>query len=54
MKAYRIFIPWLALTLLLCACGGDRSEPSEGRLQVVATVSPITNIVYNVSGDLVE
>ena len=54
MKAYRIFILWLALTLLLCACGGDRSESSEGRLQVVATVSPITNIVYNVSGDLVE
>lgn len=54
MKPYRILIVLLALTLLLCACGGDGSESSEARLQVVATVSPITNIVYNVSGDLVE
>ena len=54
LKAYRFFIVLLALTLLLCACGGDRSESSDGRLQVVSTVSPISNIVYNVSGDLVE
>ena len=54
MKSYSNAIVLLALTLLLCACVGVMSEPSEGRLQVVATVSPITNIVYNVSGDLVE
>ena len=54
LKAYRILIVLLALTFLFSACGRDRSESSEGRLQVVATVSPITNIVYNVSGDLVE
>ena len=44
----------LALIFLLCACGGNRAEPQEERLQVVATVSPITNIVYNISGDHVE
>ena len=44
----------LALMCLLCACGSNRSEPQEGRLQVVATVSPITNIVYNITGDLVD
>ncbi len=44
----------LALVCLLCACGGIRAEPQEERLQVVATVSPITNIVYNISGDHVE
>ncbi len=54
LKAYRFFIVLLALTFLLSACGGDGSDSSDGRLQVVATVSPITNIVYNVSGDLVE
>ena len=44
----------LALMCLLCACGSNRSEPQEGRLQVVATVSPITNIVYNITGDHVD
>ena len=47
---------FLALSALLCACGrGGGDDPSsEGRLQVVGTVSPITNIIYNVSGDLVD
>ena len=49
----RIFL-LLALVSLLCACGGNRAEPQEERLQVVATVSPLTNIVYNISGDHVE
>lgn len=44
----------LALIFLLTACGGITSEPESGRLQVVATVSPITNIVYNICGDHVE
>ena len=44
----------LALMSLLCACGANRSESQQGRLQVVATVSPITNIVYNISGDHVD
>jgi ABC-type Zn uptake system ZnuABC Zn-binding protein ZnuA len=41
-----------ALSLVLVACGGG-SEDDGGRLQVVTTVSPITNIVQNVAGDLV-
>ncbi|MYC96555.1 MAG: zinc ABC transporter substrate-binding protein [Caldilineaceae bacterium SB0661_bin_32] len=49
----RIFL-LLALVSLLCACGGNRAEPLEERLQVVTTVSPLTNIVYNISGDHVE
>ena len=49
----------LALLSLLCACGPDAAasqgqQSQQGRLQVVATVSPITNIVYNSSGDLVD
>ena len=44
----------LVLMSLLCACGADRSESQDGRLQVVGTVSPITNIVYNITGDHVE
>lgn len=41
----------LALIALLSACGRNNSDPQEERLQVIATVSPITNIVYNISGD---
>ena len=40
--------------MLLCACGAGGADSPAGRIQVVATVSPITNIVYNVSGDLVD
>ena len=44
----------LALFFLLTSCGGNSSEPQSDRLQVVATVSPLTNIIYNISGDLVD
>ncbi len=44
----------LTLLSLLSACVGISSEPQSGRLQVVSTVSPLTNIVYNVTGDLVD
>ena len=44
----------LALISLLCACGVDSSESEDRRLQVVSTVSPVTNIVYNITGDLVD
>ncbi len=44
----------LAALILLCACGSGGAGSPAGRLQVVATVSPITNIVYNISGDLVD
>jgi ABC-type Zn uptake system ZnuABC Zn-binding protein ZnuA len=49
---------WLAAAALTAAvaasCGGGDGDTGEGRLQVVTTVSPITNIVQNVAGDLVD
>lgn len=41
---------WFALLLLLTACEGSSNE-QDGRLQVVATVSPITNIIHNIGGE---
>lgn len=41
----------LLLGLLLAACAPARNVSQDGRLNVVATVSPITNIIYNVGGD---
>jgi manganese/iron transport system substrate-binding protein len=44
-----------AITLGLGACaGGAGSLPDDGRVHVVTTVSPITNIVQNVGGDHVR
>ena len=45
-----------ALALVATACGGDgdASAGSDGRLQVVTTVAPITSIVAAVGGDLVD
>ncbi len=50
----RILLLLLTLLSLLTACIDTGSEPQSDRLQVVSTVSPITNIVYNVTGDLVD
>ncbi len=47
----------LALTALVigaAGCGGTSGDRASGRLRVVTTVSPITNIVQNVGGDRVE
>lgn len=44
-------IVWL-LCIFLVACGQESVD--DGRLNVVATVSPITNIVYNIAGDTVD
>ncbi len=54
MRIYPRILLLLALLSLLSACGGNVSQPQPDRLQVVSTVSPITNIVYNVTGDLVD
>lgn len=42
---------WASLAVA-CSNGGGAAD--DGRLQVVTTVSPITNIVQNVAGDLVD
>jgi ABC-type Zn uptake system ZnuABC Zn-binding protein ZnuA len=45
----------LVVALLGAACGSNgKAADDPGKLNVVATVSPITSIVSNVAGDLVE
>ena len=44
----------LTLALLAAACATTAGSADEGRLQVVTTVSPITNIVQNVAGPHAE
>lgn len=46
----------LALSAAACggSDGGDAAAANDGRLKVVATVSPITNIVANVAGGLAD
>ena len=41
------------LALILAGCGTTKqvNEPQAGKLNVVTTVAPITNIVYNIGGD---
>lgn len=39
------------LSLLLAGCSGTPAPAASQKLNVVATVSPITNIIYNVGGD---
>lgn len=43
----------LALSLLLAACAGT-ATPTTTKLNVVSTVSPITNIIYNIGGDRIS
>jgi manganese/iron transport system substrate-binding protein len=50
----RAFAVGIVATVALAACAGDGTADDGGRLQVVTTVSPITNIVQNVAGDLVD
>ncbi|MDK1082116.1 MAG: metal ABC transporter substrate-binding protein [Anaerolineae bacterium] len=42
------------LTLLLVACVNASIPAENGQLAVVSTVSPITNIVYNIGGDRIR
>src|SRR5262245_42351129 len=45
-------LSWMfILMLLLGACSPATSSGGDGKLVVVATVSPITNVIYNVGGD---
>jgi ABC-type Zn uptake system ZnuABC Zn-binding protein ZnuA len=45
---------WVAPVLLVTACGAAAPAGDDGRLHVVTTVSPITNIVQNVGGPAVS
>ncbi len=50
LRPYRLV--YLALlALLLMACSSGETTETDGRLQVVTTVSPLTNIVYNIGGE---
>jgi ABC-type Zn uptake system ZnuABC Zn-binding protein ZnuA len=43
------------LAVMLAACGvAAPAAQSQGRLNVVATVSPITNIIFNIGGDRIN
>lgn len=42
---------WLLIFLLLVACTANETQMEDGRLKVVSTVSPLTNIVYNIGGE---
>lgn len=44
----------IALVFLLSACGRTGPASDDEKLNVVSTVSPITNIVYNIGGDRIN
>lgn len=53
--APRITLWLLLLTVILAACGGAAgTNETDGRLRVISTVSPITNIVYNIGGEKID
>ena len=51
MKFSRIFSACFMIVFLLNACGPTAAPASDKRLHVVSTVSPITNIIYNIGGE---
>lgn len=51
------FILMVFLSLLLAACAAPQAAETttgDGKLNVVSTVSPITNIIYNIGGDRID
>lgn len=54
MQQVKLLIRWLVLSGLLVACGGTATPAASQKLNVVSTVSPITNIIYNVGGDRIN
>ena len=44
----------MGLGALISACGGSGQAAEDHRLNVVTTVSPITNIVYNIGGERIN
>lgn len=52
MKLKRVLLLCLVFILCLPACSPSATPvASDGRLRVVSTVSPITNIIYNIGGE---
>ncbi len=51
-KHLRTLAAGLLLLVLLAACASPQAD--DGKLNVVSTVSPITNIVYNIGGDKIH
>src|SRR5258706_10815055 len=51
MRNLKRIIMFFLVVLLLSACGSAANAPQNGRLTVVSTVSPITNIIYNIGGN---
>ncbi len=51
MKRIKLLIGLLVLSGLVAACGGTTVPAASQKLNVVSTVSPITNIIYNIGGD---
>jgi len=44
----------IVMGILITACGGRGQAAEDDRLNVVTTVSPITNIVYNIGGERIN
>jgi ABC-type Zn uptake system ZnuABC Zn-binding protein ZnuA len=52
LRVRRLALASMCVALVAgCSSSGGAGGPDDGRLQVVTTVSPITNIVQNVAGD---
>ena len=54
VKIKQLYTALLIIGSLLTACLSPTTVNEDGRLQVVTTVSPITNIVYNIGGDRIK
>ena len=59
LSSLRTLLSLLSALVLLAACvpaapASTATEPGEERLRVVASISPIANIVYNIGGDRIE
>ncbi|HEX9330360.1 MAG TPA: metal ABC transporter substrate-binding protein [Anaerolineales bacterium] len=54
MRSVRVLTIILVVVSLLAACASASGTAQNGTLNVIATVSPITNIIYNIGGNRVN
>jgi manganese/iron transport system substrate-binding protein len=54
VKQIKLLIGLLVVCGLVTACGGTAAPAASQKLTVVSTVSPITNIIYNIGGDRIN